>query len=310
MGGDERSLSRKSSTTILATASRGDRRSFRRRPRGRFPSTDQAMAEPAAEDAPRVAAGAVHGDRRPPRRRGLRAGRDRRPLDRRRLRRGGSCAAPAATRAPTTGAPIRSSWRRSARRSSGRPRTSSATPGSRSSTSPTAPSPTTSRCASSSCARSAPSGPDAVLAVDPETLFYDDGGVNHVDHRAAGIAAVDAVYPAARNAMAFPWLARDGLEPHTVRRLYLFWSGRADGVGRRQRRRSAARSTRCAPTPARSASPRSSRPRIRDWAKRGGRRDRRRGGRGAAGDRDRRGRRAGRCGRRPTRSRAEAAAGA
>ena len=49
--------------------------------------------------------------------------------------------------------------------------------------------------------------------------------MNHADHRAAGFAAVDAVYPAARNGMAFPWLARDGLEPHTVRRLYLFWSG-------------------------------------------------------------------------------------
>ena len=69
--------------------------------------------------------------------------------------------------------------------------------------------------------------PDAVLAVDPENVFHDDGGVNHVDHRAAGIAAVDAVYPAARNGMAFPWLARDGLEPHRVRRLYLFWSGKA-----------------------------------------------------------------------------------
>lgn len=66
--------------------------------------------------------------------------------------------------------------------------------------------------------------PDAVLAVDPETLFYADGGVNHPDHRAAGMAAVDAVYPAARNAMSFPWLARDGLAPHVVRRLYLFWS--------------------------------------------------------------------------------------
>jgi LmbE family N-acetylglucosaminyl deacetylase len=69
--------------------------------------------------------------------------------------------------------------------------------------------------------------PDAVLAVDPETLFYGDGGVNHTDHRAAGIAAVDAVYPAARNAMTFPWLARDGLAPHDVRRLYLFWSNHA-----------------------------------------------------------------------------------
>ena len=66
--------------------------------------------------------------------------------------------------------------------------------------------------------------PDAVLATDPETLFYRDGGVNHTDHRAAGLAAVDAVYPAARNPMAFPALARSGLAAHAVRRLYLFWS--------------------------------------------------------------------------------------
>jgi LmbE family N-acetylglucosaminyl deacetylase len=66
--------------------------------------------------------------------------------------------------------------------------------------------------------------PDAILATDPETLFYGDGGVNHTDHRAAGMAAVDAAYPAARNPMAFPWLARDGLAAHRVRRLYLFWS--------------------------------------------------------------------------------------
>ena len=70
--------------------------------------------------------------------------------------------------------------------------------------------------------------PDAVLATDPETLFYGDGGVNHTDHRAAGMAAVDAVYPAARNPMAFPWLARGGLAPHAVRRLYLFWSDQPD----------------------------------------------------------------------------------
>jgi LmbE family N-acetylglucosaminyl deacetylase len=70
--------------------------------------------------------------------------------------------------------------------------------------------------------------PDAVLATDPETLFYRSGGVNHTDHRAAGMAAVDAVYPAARNPMAFPALARNGLAAHAVRRLYLFWSERPD----------------------------------------------------------------------------------
>jgi LmbE family N-acetylglucosaminyl deacetylase len=65
--------------------------------------------------------------------------------------------------------------------------------------------------------------PDAVLATDPSVIFYRDGGVNHVDHREAGLAAVDAVYPAARNPMAFPHLARSGLAAHRVRRLYLFW---------------------------------------------------------------------------------------
>jgi LmbE family N-acetylglucosaminyl deacetylase len=68
--------------------------------------------------------------------------------------------------------------------------------------------------------------PDAVLCTDPEVIFYRDGGVNHTDHRTAGLAAVDAVYPAARNPMAFPWLTREGLPKHVVRRLYLFWSER------------------------------------------------------------------------------------
>jgi LmbE family N-acetylglucosaminyl deacetylase len=66
--------------------------------------------------------------------------------------------------------------------------------------------------------------PDAVLCTDPEVVFYRGGGVNHTDHRAAGMAAVDAVYPAARNPMAFPALARSGLAAHVVRRLYLFWT--------------------------------------------------------------------------------------
>ena len=65
--------------------------------------------------------------------------------------------------------------------------------------------------------------PDAVLATDPTVIFYRDGGINHTDHRAAGLAAVDAVYPAARNPMAFPALARAGLTAHNVRRIYLFW---------------------------------------------------------------------------------------
>ncbi|MCJ7711034.1 MAG: PIG-L family deacetylase [Chloroflexi bacterium] len=108
--------------------------------------------------------------------------------------------------------------------------------------------------------------PDAVLAVDPETLFYADGGVNHADHRAAGLAAVDAVYPAARNAMAFPWLARDGLEPHVVRRLYLFWSNHSsawvDVAGTLDRKIDALRAH-----GSQLRHPERLEPRIREWAR-------------------------------------------
>ncbi len=70
--------------------------------------------------------------------------------------------------------------------------------------------------------------PDAVLCGDPEVVVHRGGGVNHTDHRAAAMAAIDAVYPAARNPMAFPWLAKGGLAAHKVRRLYLMWTNQAD----------------------------------------------------------------------------------
>jgi LmbE family N-acetylglucosaminyl deacetylase len=67
--------------------------------------------------------------------------------------------------------------------------------------------------------------PDAVAAMDPEVVIVENSFIQHTDHRQAAMAALDAVYPAARNAMAFPWLARDeGLAPHDVNRLYLFFS--------------------------------------------------------------------------------------
>jgi len=113
--------------------------------------------------------------------------------------------------------------------------------------------------------------PDAVLCVDPETIFYSDGGVNHVDHRTAGLAAVDAVYPAARNAMAFPWLARDGLEPHSVRRIFLFWSNRptaaVDTSGTVDRKIDALRAH-----PSQIRRPDELEPRIREWAREEGER--------------------------------------
>jgi LmbE family N-acetylglucosaminyl deacetylase len=69
--------------------------------------------------------------------------------------------------------------------------------------------------------------PDTVAAIDPRLIVHEAGFVQHVDHREAGAAAVDAVYPAAQNAMAFPHLVRsEGLAPHHVERLLLFWSER------------------------------------------------------------------------------------
>ena len=36
--------------------------------------------------------------------------------------------------------------------------------------------------------------PDAVMCGDPEVVIHGGGGINHTDHRAAAMAAVDAVY--------------------------------------------------------------------------------------------------------------------
>jgi len=61
----------------------------------------------------------------------------------------------------------------------------------------------------------------------PHTVFVHDPyrikGFQHRDHRHAGIATTDAVYPYARDHLHFPeHLTRDGLEPHKVRELW-YW---------------------------------------------------------------------------------------
>jgi len=61
--------------------------------------------------------------------------------------------------------------------------------------------------------------PDIVLTQDPGALYTR--GVSHRDHRAAGLIALDAVFPAARNHRYFPELLQEGLEPHVVRELWI-----------------------------------------------------------------------------------------
>ncbi len=63
--------------------------------------------------------------------------------------------------------------------------------------------------------------PDAVVCSDPTVRFYGDGYLNHPDHRAAGDAALDAVFPSAGTRYIFPELLAEGLEPHDVRQVYI-----------------------------------------------------------------------------------------
>src|SRR5580698_6941337 len=63
--------------------------------------------------------------------------------------------------------------------------------------------------------------PDRVLCQSPERNYLRMGA-SHPDHRAVGSAALDAVYPDARNPFAFPeLLAEEKLEPWTVREVWI-----------------------------------------------------------------------------------------
>jgi LmbE family N-acetylglucosaminyl deacetylase len=61
--------------------------------------------------------------------------------------------------------------------------------------------------------------PNIVVTCDPQTLFASYG-INHPDHRAAGQAVLDAVFPAAGNAAYFPELIREGWMPHMPREVW------------------------------------------------------------------------------------------
>jgi LmbE family N-acetylglucosaminyl deacetylase len=65
--------------------------------------------------------------------------------------------------------------------------------------------------------------PDTVVVFDPTMVYSSEFGfVNHPDHRAAGQATLDAVYPLARDHLSFPDLYRqEQLEPHKVAHLLL-----------------------------------------------------------------------------------------
>jgi len=69
--------------------------------------------------------------------------------------------------------------------------------------------------------------PDLVITCDP-TVRYHDSYLNHPDHRAVGDAALDAVFPDARNPLQFPELLQEGWEPHSVREIYIAGAAEPD----------------------------------------------------------------------------------
>lgn len=61
--------------------------------------------------------------------------------------------------------------------------------------------------------------PDILVTCDPQNLFAMYG-INHPDHRAAGQAVLDAVFPAADNPVYFPELLEEGFQPHMPKEIW------------------------------------------------------------------------------------------
>ncbi len=67
--------------------------------------------------------------------------------------------------------------------------------------------------------------PDIIVSCDP-TYIFGENSINHPDHRAAGQIVVDAVFPAAGNAMYFPELiGEENLEPVSPKEVWLAVTG-------------------------------------------------------------------------------------
>lgn len=66
--------------------------------------------------------------------------------------------------------------------------------------------------------------PDIVFCFDPANLSFDNPYRSHRDHRQAGEAVFDAVYPASGSVFFFPELLRRGFRPCQPREIWFFGS--------------------------------------------------------------------------------------
>ena len=63
--------------------------------------------------------------------------------------------------------------------------------------------------------------PDTIICQDPTQRWAGNRGLNHPDHRAAGDACLDAVYPSARDPHVFVELLVENLLPHKVKEVFV-----------------------------------------------------------------------------------------
>ncbi len=63
--------------------------------------------------------------------------------------------------------------------------------------------------------------PEVVITGDPTVVWVGNSYINHPDHRAVALAAVDAIFPAAGQPHLFAELAHEGLMAHKVRKVYV-----------------------------------------------------------------------------------------
>jgi len=62
--------------------------------------------------------------------------------------------------------------------------------------------------------------PEAIFVMDPTLVWAGEGYINHPDHRAAGLAAIEAVFPAAGQPNLFQELESEGLAAFKPRKVF------------------------------------------------------------------------------------------
>lgn len=70
--------------------------------------------------------------------------------------------------------------------------------------------------------------PEVIMTGDPTIVWSGDDYINHPDHRAAAMAALDATFPAAGQPNLFEEFEGEGLTAHKVRKVYAHAWDKAD----------------------------------------------------------------------------------